>query len=65
MGTALSAKQEELIQSHVPPAGRILLLLGNGPEDKEARLQIAARLAEHCFVRAFPLTENIRPSELL
>lgn len=65
MGTALSARQEELIRKHVTPTSRIMLLLGNGIEDKEPRLQIAARLAEHCFVRALPLSEDMRLSELL
>lgn len=65
MGTSLSSRQEELIRNHVAPAGRIVLLLGHGIEGKEARLRIAARLAEHGFVRSFPFSEDIRPSELL
>lgn len=65
MGTALSARQEEMIRNHVHGSERIVLLIGNGSEAKEARLQIAARLAEHCFVHSFPLTDDIRPSELI
>ena len=65
MGTSLSSRQEELIRNHITPGGRIVLLLGHGIEGKEARLLIAARLAEHGFVRSFPSSEEIRPSELL
>ena len=51
MGTSLSAHQEELIARVVKPTSRIVLMLDEDNAGREARVQIAPRLAHHCYVR--------------
>jgi DNA primase len=51
MGTSLSAHQEELIARVVKPTSRIILMLDEDNAGREARVQIAHRLARYCYVR--------------
>ena len=51
MGTSLSAHQEELIARVVKPTSRIILMLDEDNAGREARVQIAHRLAQHCYVK--------------
>lgn len=65
MGWHLSTRQEELIAKLVTPESRIVLMLDNDEAGIAARLQIAPRLAEHCFVRSFRWPEGVhQPDDL-
>ena len=51
MGSSLSAHQEELIARVVKPTSRVILMLDEDNAGREARVQIAHRLARYCYVR--------------
>jgi DNA primase len=65
MGWHLSPRQEEMIAKLVTPESRIVLMLDNDEAGNAARLQIAPRLAEQCFVRSFRWPDGVQePDEL-
>ena len=51
MGTSLSALQEGLIARVVKPTSRVILMLDEDNAGRDARVQIAPRLAQYCYVK--------------
>jgi DNA primase len=65
MGWFLSERQEELIGNLVTQETRLVLMLDNDEAGHAARIKIAPRLAEHCFVRSFRWPEGVsQPDDL-
>ncbi len=65
MGSSLSVRQEEMVAQLVTPRDRILLMLDNDNAGSEARMKIAARLFERCFVGSFVYPTDVRQPDQL
>jgi len=65
MGSSLSTHQEELIAQRLGHNNRILLMLDEDPAGRNARNQIAPRLAEISYLKTFRFKlENQQPDSL-
>ena len=62
MGTEMSADQERLLG--VAGASKITVLLDGDKAGREASLEIAGRLARHCFVRIVELPDGKQPDRV-
>ncbi len=65
MGTSFSPHQEALIARVVGPQSRIILMLDEDNAGREARAQIARRLAQYCYVKIHRFAkEGAQPASL-
>lgn len=65
MGSFLSPEQETLLIQHTTPRTHVIVMLDEDDAGREARGDIAARLALHRFVRVHRFTEEGRQPEHL
>lgn len=65
MGSSLSPQQEELILQHTTPRTHVIVMLDQDDAGREARGDIAARLALHRFVRVHRFAEEGQQPEHL
>lgn len=65
MGSSLSSQQEALILQHTTPRTRIIVMLDEDDAGREARGDLAARLALHRFVRVHRFAEEGQQPEHL
>jgi len=53
MGNTLSAAQEELIRQHTDKQSHVIVMLDENEAGKEGRVDVAARLSQHCFIKTY------------